>query len=104
MQTRLLFIGLLCIAALHSRAQIGLFKKSEASDTQYHVNLDTVNIEARSLRNYNFNRYAYIVAKMYPIADTAITLMHQVEATTADMKKREKKIPPATGKGIKGTI
>lgn len=60
-------------------------------DTQLHVYLDTVNIEARSLRNFNFNRYEFIVAKMYPIADTAIMLMNEVEATTANMRKKESK-------------
>ncbi|MFN3940802.1 MAG: hypothetical protein ACK4IY_09440, partial [Chitinophagales bacterium] len=43
-------------------AQIGIFKNKEnPTDTQLHVYLDTVNIEARSLRNYNFNRYEFIV-------------------------------------------
>lgn len=92
MKFRLTLFILLSAITYQSQAQIGIFKKKETpADTQYHVYLDTVNIEARSLRNYNFNRYAYIVAKMYPIADTAIMLMQEVELNTMDMKKRESK-------------
>lgn len=83
---------IILLFAVGTHAQIGIFKSKEnPADTQFHVYLDTVNIEARSLRNFNFNRYEFIVAKMYPIADTAILLMHEVENNTADMRKKESK-------------
>lgn len=74
------------------KAQIGIFRKEQPSeDTIYHLFLDTVTIEARNLKNYNFNRYEYIVRKVYPLADTATALFYEVNSETAKMKRRESK-------------
>ncbi|KRP13180.1 MAG: hypothetical protein ABR95_03475 [Sphingobacteriales bacterium BACL12 MAG-120813-bin55] len=75
-----------------AQAQIGIFKKEKsAEDTIYHLFLDTVTIEARNLKNYNFNRYEYVVRKVYPLADTATALFYEVNSETATMKRRESK-------------
>ena len=75
-----------------AQAQIGIFKKEKsAEDTIYHLFLDTVTIEARNLKNYNFNRYEYVVRKVYPLADTAAALFYEVNSETATMKRRESK-------------
>jgi hypothetical protein len=72
--------------------QIGIFKKEDKQeDTLYHMFLDTVTIEARNLRNYNYNRYQYVVRKVYPLADSAVALFNQVNAKTSDMGRRESK-------------
>ncbi len=70
----------------------GIFKKDKPeNDTTYHITLDIVNIIERSLINYNYNRYERIVGKIYPIADTALQLLTQVEQAEGTMKKKEAK-------------
>lgn len=90
---RYLLLGLcMTLFVQGSSAQIGIFKKEkQQEDTLYHLFLDTVTIEARNLRNYNYNRYEYIVSKVYPLADTAVYLFHEVNKVSADMKRRESK-------------
>ncbi|HAE13998.1 MAG: DUF4294 domain-containing protein [Chitinophagales bacterium] len=88
----LVLFALLAFAPV--KAQIGIFKKDKQEapeDTLYHLFLDSVIIEARNLRNYNYSRYEYVVRKVYPLADTAVALFHEVHEVTADMKKREDK-------------
>ena len=90
----ILFIALALgiTASSPAQAQIGIFKKEKsAEDTIYHLFLDTVTIEARNLKNYNFNRYEYVVRKVYPLADTATALFYEVNSETATMKRRESK-------------
>ena len=84
---------LLTLGALPSVAhgQIGIFKREKEEDTNYHLFLDTVTIEARNLKNYNYNRYEYVVRKVYPLADTAVVLFQEVTNSTADMRRRERK-------------
>ena len=88
----LVLFALLAFAPV--KAQIGIFKKDKQGSTgRYPVSpfLDSVIIEARNLRNYNYSRYEYVVRKVYPLADTAVALFHEVHEVTADMKKREDK-------------
>ena len=90
----ILFIALALgiTASSPAQAQIGIFKKEKsAEDTIYHLFLDTVTIEASNLKNYNFNRYEYVVRKVYPLADTATALFYEVNSETATMKRRESK-------------
>ena len=90
----ILFIALALgiTASSPAQAQIGIFKKEKsAEDTIYHLFLDTVTIEARNLKNYNFNRYEYVVRKVYHLADTATALFYEVNSETATMKRRESK-------------
>ncbi|MFN0276929.1 MAG: DUF4294 domain-containing protein [Chitinophagales bacterium] len=69
----------------------GIFKKEKSEDTIYAFMLDTVVITENSLKNYNYNRYKYIVGKVYPIADTAVFLLNELEKTEQEMKKRDVK-------------
>ncbi len=72
-----------------------IFKRDKSpdwGDTAIHINLDTVDISARSLKNYNYSRYKYLIDKVYPLADTAVYLLTEIESTTGSMnKKREQK-------------
>ncbi|MBC8173737.1 MAG: DUF4294 domain-containing protein [Chitinophagales bacterium] len=73
-------------------AQFWKRKKDKEEDTTYSFMLDTVTITARNMNNFNYNRYQYIVKKVYPLADTAIQLLTQIEQVTNSMdKNRDKK-------------
>lgn len=69
----------------------GIFKKEKNEDTIYAFMLDSVVITENSLKNYNYNRYKYLVSKVYPIADTAVYLLTELEKTEAEMKKKDMK-------------
>lgn len=89
---RIIILAISSFLAINCFGQIGIFKKEDKKeDTLYHMFLDTVTIEARNLKNYNYNRYQYIVRKVYPLADSAVVLFNQVNATTSDMGRRESK-------------
>lgn len=89
---RIIILAISSFLAIDCFGQIGIFKKEDKQeDTLYHMFLDTVTIEARNLKNYNYNRYQYIVRKVYPLADSAVVLFNQVNATTSDMGRRESK-------------
>jgi hypothetical protein len=92
MKSIVLILGL-ALSCLVTQAQIGIFKrdKPQDEDTLYHLFLDSVTIEARNLKNYNFNRYQYVVSKVYPLADSAVVLFNKVNETTSDMRRREGK-------------
>jgi replicative superfamily II helicase len=91
MKYNILLVFSIVISTSGTVSAQGLFKRDKKDDTSYSVMLDTVVITERSLKNYNYNRYKYIVNKVYPIADTAIYLLHELEKAEADMKKRDAK-------------
>lgn len=66
-------------------------RQSDMQDTLTGYTLDTVQITSHPLINYNYSRYVFIVRKVYPLADTAVKLLHLVEDTTADMRNRQAK-------------
>ncbi len=72
-------------------AQIFGNKKEDVSDTIYYIELDTVEVKAHSMYNYNYMRYEYIVAKVYPLADTAVKLLNELEATREGLSKKKDK-------------
>lgn len=87
-----IFFILVCSLLFMQDAHAQWFKKkNKDKDTVLMVYLDTVVITDRSMKNYNYNRYVFIVNKVHPIADTAITIINALQQAEVDMKKRDVK-------------
>ena len=88
----LIFSLTLFFSAQNCFAQIGnVFKGDEKNDTIFFVELDTFSVTARPVHNYNYSRYEAIVKKVYPYADTAVSLLKELNALSFDKKREEKK-------------
>ena len=86
MMKKFLAIIFIFISVKSLNAQI--FKgEDDQTDTIFFVELDTFSVTARPLNNYNYSRYEMIVAKVYPYADTAVQLLHELNLATAGMTK-----------------
>ncbi|MBC8048499.1 MAG: DUF4294 domain-containing protein [Fimbriimonadaceae bacterium] len=91
MKNILTCVAVILIANMNDVHAQGIFKKDKHEDTIYSFMLDTVTITERSLKNYNYSRYKYIVNKVYPIADTAVYLLNELEKAEQEMKKKDVK-------------
>ncbi len=88
----LVFLVILFFSVQNGFAQIGnVFKGDETNDTIFFVELDTFSITARPVHNYNYSRYETIVKKVYPYADTAVSLLKELNDLQFDKKRDEKK-------------
>lgn len=85
------FAFIVLLTGVSSVKAQGIFKKDKQEDTLYTYMLDTVTITDRSMKNYNYTRYRYIVGRVYPIADTAVYLLNELEKTTEAMKHHDEK-------------
>lgn len=97
-------ILLFCLSIGGLRAQVGDPFSDADMDTIFYMELDSFTVTTRPLHNYNYSRYESIVKKVYPIADTAVKIIKELEAFEFSNRRDEKQYKKELEESLRSTF